>query len=158
MLKTLPPRWSCTCPSGTTRQRTGRNAYVCNRTTIDPPTDPKAECLRKGWRWIGRRCIAPGGDCPKGYIGKPPLCLKPPIKCPKGQIGTPPNCYKLPPVKCPKGYIGRPPNCAKVTFDKCPKGYVGRQPNCTKLSLGNSGDKVKAIKRQFEKLKFRKKD
>jgi hypothetical protein len=158
LLKTLPARWRCTCPSGTTRHQTGRNAYVCKAKPIDPPTDPKADCLRKGWRWTGKRCVAPGGDCPKGYTGKPPLCVKLPDRCPKGYIGSPPNCQKLPPIKCPKGYTGRPPNCTKVTFDKCPKGYVGRQPNCTKLRLGNSGDKLKSIKKQFDKLKFRNKD
>jgi hypothetical protein len=154
MLKTLPPRWRCTCPSGTTRHQAGRNAYVCKAKPIDPPTDPKADCLRKGWRWTGKRCVAPDSHCPKGYAGKPPLCVKLPSDCPKGYVGAPPNCRKPPPIDCPKGYKGRPPNCTKVTFDKCPKGYAGRQPNCTKLSQGNSGDKLKNIKQKLDKLKF----
>jgi FecR-like protein len=154
MLKTLPPRWRCTCPSGTTRHQTGRNAYVCKTKPVDAPTDPKADCLRKGWRWTGKRCVEPDSHCPKGYAGKPPLCVKPPGDCPKGYVGAPPNCRKPPPINCPKGYKGRPPNCTKVTFDKCPKGYAGRQPNCTKLSRGDSGDKLKNIKRKLDKLKF----
>jgi hypothetical protein len=154
MLKTFPPRWRCVCPSGTTRHQTGRNAYECKSKPTDPPTNPKYECLKKGWRWTGKRCVAPGGDCPKGFTGKPPLCVRVPGNCPKGYSGKPPLCVKRPGGDCPKGYTGRPPNCTKVTFDKCPKGYAGRQPNCTKLSQGNSGDKLKNIKQKLDKLKF----
>jgi hypothetical protein len=139
MLKTLPPRWRCVCPSGTTRHQTGRNAYVCKTKPVDPPTDPKADCLRKGWRWTGKRCIRPDDHCPKGYTGKPPVCIKLP-------------------GDCPKGYKGRPPNCKKVTIDTCPKGYAGRPPKCKKLSLGNSKDKLQDIKQKLEKLKRRNKD
>lgn len=140
LLKTMPPRWRCVCPDGKTRVRTGRNAYVCKAAPGGSPTDPKAECLKKGWKWTRKGCVAPESDCPKGYIGKPPLCVKlPPKKCPKSYVGTPPNCRKLPPIKCPKGYTGRPPNCTKVTFD-------------------NPNKQLKSIKKQLDKLKVFKKD
>ena len=119
MLKTLPPRLGCVCPEGTTRHRTGKYSYVCKGTPGGgSQPDPKKDCLKKGWKWTRKGCVDPNGQCPKGYIGKPPYCLRLPPKCPKGYVGTPPNCTKLTQNNCPKGYIGRPPKCTKVTFNK----------------------------------------
>jgi hypothetical protein len=152
MLKTMPPRWNCACPEGTTRQRTGKHSYACKGSPGGSQSDPKKECLDKGWTWTRKGCAAPDGSCPKGYVGKPPKCTKLlppgcpkgyvgkapkctkllPPGCPKGYVGAPPNCRK--PPRCPKGYIGSPPNCRKLPSVKCPKGYVGKAPNCTKLT------------------------
>ena len=97
MLKTLPPRWSCVCPEGTTRQRTGNHSYACKGSPGGgTQSDPKKDCLKKGWKWTRKGCVDPNGQCPKGYIGKPPYCLKLPPKCPKGYVGTPPKCTKVP--------------------------------------------------------------
>lgn len=120
-LKTMPPRWRCVCPEGTKRLQRGKNAYVCKRAPGGSPSDPKADCLKKGWKWTRKGCVKPDGHCRKGYIGSPPNCLKLPSPgCPKGYVGKPPNCRKLPSIKCPKGYIGRPPKCKKVTLNKSP--------------------------------------
>ncbi len=121
-----------------------------------PPKDPKAECLKKGWKWTGRYCLPPEKHCPKGYIGKPPVCVKVPDKkdCPKGFIGTPPKCKKLPPANCPKGYVGTPPNCRKPPHGKCPKGYIGRPPNCKKVKFNAPADKLKGIKQKLDRLKI----
>ena len=154
LLKMLPPRWSCVCPKGTTRRQTGKNAYVCTGAPGGTQSDPKKDCLKKGWKWTRRGCVDPNGQCPKGYIGSPPNCLKlPPPRCPKGYVGTPPNCRKPPPPGCPKGYVGKPPNCTKLTHKPCPKGYIGRAPNCTKMTFNPPNDRLKDVKKQFRKLK-----
>ncbi|MEO8420024.1 MAG: FecR family protein [Hyphomicrobium sp.] len=139
MLKTFPPRWSCVCPDGTSRQRAGKHSYACKGSPGGgSQSDPKKDCLKKGWKWTRKGCVDPDARCPKGYIGEPPNCRKPP-RCPKGYIGSPPNCRKLPPPRCPKGYIGKPPKCTKVTFNKSP-------------------DPLKDVKKQFGNLKDLKKD
>ena len=125
LLKTLPPRWRCICPDGKKRHRLGKNAYVCKGR---PVGDPRKECLKKGWRWTGKRCIEPDRRCPRGYIGKPPNCKKLTIKpCPKGTIGKWPNCRKIvkPPKRCKPGYVGKWPNCKKLTLKpkKTPKDF-----------------------------------
>jgi hypothetical protein len=159
MLKTLPPRWSCVCPTGTTRHQTGRNAYVCKAAPGGSPSDPKADCLKKGWKWTRKGCIDPNSPCPKGYIGNPPNCLKlPPPSCPKGYVGKPPNCIKVPLPRCPKGYIGKPPNCTKLTQKSCPKGYIGLQPNCTKVTFNKPIDSLKDVKKAIKNLKGLKKN
>jgi hypothetical protein len=155
MLTTMPPRWSCTCPEGTTRQRTGKNAYACKGSPGGSQSDPKMECLKKGWKWTRKGCVDPGGSCPKGYVGEPPNCRKPP-RCPKGYIGSPPNCLKLPPPPCPKGYVGKPPNCTRLT--PCPKGYIGRPPKCTKMTFKPPNDRLKDVKKAFKNLKDGKKN
>jgi hypothetical protein len=86
------------CPKGATRRQTGNNAYVCTSFPGGSHSDPRKDCLKKGWKWTRKGCVEPNGRCPKGFIGKPPKCIK------------------LPPPGCPKGYIGRPPNCTKMTF------------------------------------------
>ena len=98
VLKTLPPRWRCVCPKGTTRHQTGKNAYVCKGDPGGTPADPKKECLKRGGTWTGKRCVIADPHCPRGYVG------------------TPPNCKKLSVKPCPKGYIGQPPNCKKLTL------------------------------------------
>ena len=154
MLKTMPPRWNCVCPKGTTRRQTGKNAYACKGSPGGSQSDPKKDCLKKGWKWTRKGCVDPNGPCPKGYIGSPPNCRKlPPPRCPKGYIGTPPNCRKLPPPGCPKGYVGKPPNCTKLTHKPCPKGYIGRPPNCKKMTFNPPTDRLKDVKKQFRKLK-----
>ncbi|MCZ7595382.1 MAG: hypothetical protein M5U16_11100 [Hyphomicrobium sp.] len=154
LLKTMPPRWRCVCPDGTTRVRTGRNAYACEGSPDSPQSDPKSECLAKGWKWTRKGCVKPDSHCPKGYIGTPPNCLKlPSLSCPNGYVGKPPKCRKLLPIKCPKGFIGSPPNCRKLPPIKCPKGYTGRPPNCTKVTLDSPSKQLKSIKKQLQKLK-----
>jgi hypothetical protein len=160
MLKTLPPRWSCVCPEGTTRHQTGKHSYVCKGSPGGgPQSDPKKDCLKKGWKWTRQGCVDPNSPCPKGYIGKPPYCLKlPPPRCPKGYIGTPPNCRKLPSPGCPKGYVGKPPNCTKLPPPRCPKGYIGTPPNCTKVTFNKPIDSLKDVKKQSRNLKGLKKN
>jgi FecR-like protein len=159
LLKTLPPRWSCICPKGTTRHQTGKNAYACKGSPGGSQSDPQKDCLKKGWKWTRKGCIDPNTRCPKGYIGKPPYCLKlPPKSCPKGYVGTLPNCQKLPSRSCPSGYVGKPPNCTKLTQKSCPKGYTGRPPNCTKVTFNKPIDRLKAVKKQIRNLKGLKKD
>jgi hypothetical protein len=157
MLKTMPPRWYCACPEGTTRQRTGKHAYACKGSPGGSQSDPKKECLKKGWKWTRKGCVDPNNRCPKGSVGEPPNCTKPP-RCPKGYIGSPPNCLKLPSPGCPKGYVGKPPNCTKLTQKSCPKGYIGRPPKCTKMTFNPPNDRLKDVKRQFRDLKGLKKD
>ena len=160
MLKTMPPRWRCVCPAGTTRQQTGKHSYACKGSPGgEPQSDPKKDCLKKGWKWTRKGCVDPNGHCPKGYIGNPPNCLKlPSTSCPKGYIGTPPNCRKLPSTSCPKGYVGKPPNCTKLVEKSCPKGYIGRPPKCTKVTLNTPNNRLKDVKKTFENLKRLKKD
>ena len=159
MLKMLPPRWSCVCPKGATRRQTGKNAFACTGSPGGSPSDPKKECLKKGWKWTRKGCVDPNGWCPKGYIGKPPNCLKlPSPRCPKDYVGTPPNCRKPPPPGCPKGYVGKPPNCTKLTHKPCPKGYIGRPPKCTKMTFNPPNDRLKDVKKAIKNLKDRKKD
>ncbi|MCP4781552.1 MAG: FecR domain-containing protein [Hyphomicrobium sp.] len=98
--------------------RTGKCGY-------DPsPTDPKKECLKKGWKWKGNRCVNPNASCRKGYVGKPP------------------NCKKKSSGKCPRGFKGKPPNCKKKSSGKCPKGFKGRPPNC-KLKKSNLNKRIR---------------
>lgn len=159
LLKTMPPRWRCVCPDGMTRVRTGRNAYACEASPDSPQSDPRSECLAKGWKWTRKGCVKPDSHCPKGYIGTPPNCLKlPSLSCPNGYVGKPPKCRKLLPIKCPKGFIGTPPNCRKLPPIKCPKGYTGRPPNCTKVTLDSPSKQLKSIKKQLQKLKALNKD
>jgi hypothetical protein len=133
-------------------RKTGKCGY-------DPsPPNPKKECLKKGWKWIGNRCVKPtsrkqtclkkgwnwtGNRCvkptspkqtclKKGWKWTNNRCVKPNASCRKGYVGTPPNCKKKSSGKCRKGYVGKPPNCRKLLKD-CPKGYVGKPPNCKKL-------------------------
>ena len=157
LLKMMPPRWSCACPKGTTRRQTGKNAYACVGSPGGSQSDPKKECLQKGWTWTRRGCVASGGSCPKGYVGKPPKCTKLlPPGCPKGYVGEPPNCRK--PPRCPKGYIGSPPNCLKLPSPSCPKGYIGRPPKCTKMTFNPPNDRLKDVKKSIKNLKDLKKD
>ena len=101
---------------------------VCAGSPGGSQSDPKKDCLKKGWKWTRKGCVDPNGRCPKGYIGSPPNCLKlPPPRCPKGYVGTPPNCRKLPHKPCPKGYIGQPPNCTKMTFNPPNRQAEGRE-------------------------------
>jgi FecR protein len=175
MLKTLPPRWNCVCPVGTTRQRTGKHAYACKGSPGEPQSDPEKDCLKKGWKWTRKGCVDPGGSCPKGYVGNPPNCVKPPPSCPKGYVGTPPKCTKLlppgcpkgyigeppncrKPPRCPKGYIGTPPNCRKLPPKSCPKGYIGQPPNCKKMAFNKPIKGLKDVKKQFKNPKVPKKD
>jgi hypothetical protein len=176
VLKMMPPRWRCVCPEGAIRQQTGRNAYACKGSPGGSQSDPEKECLKKGWTWTRKSCVAPGGSCPKGYVGKPPKCTKllppgctkgyvgqppncrKPPRCPKGYIGSPPNCRKLPSIKCPKGYVGKAPNCTRLTQRSCPKGYIGQPPNCKKMAFNKPIDGLKDVKRQFRNLKGLKRD
>ena len=157
LLKMMPPRWSCVCPKGATRRQTGKNAYVCTGSPGGSQSDPKKDCLKKGWTWTRRGCVDPNARCPKGHVGEPPNCRKPP-GCPKGYIGSPPNCVRLTWPKCPKGYVGKPPNCTKLTQKTCPKGYIGRPPKCTKMTFNPPNDRLKDVKKQFRKLKGLNKD
>ena len=134
-LKMLPPRWNCVCPKGATRRQTGKNTFVCAGSPGGSQSDPKMDCLKKGWKWTRKGCVDPNGRCPKGYIGSPP------------------NCLKLPPPRCPKGYVGTPPNCRKLPHKPCPKGYIGQPPNCKKMSFNKPTDRLKDVKKQFRKLK-----
>ncbi len=157
LLKMMPPRWNCVCPKGASRRQTGKNAYACIGSPGDSQSDPKKDCLKKGWKWTRKGCVDPNGDCPRGYIGKPPNCLKlPPKSCKKGYVGEPPNCRKLP--GCPKGYVGKPPNCTKLTLKPCPKGYVGQPPNCKKMTFNPPGDRLKDVKKAIKNFKDLKKD
>jgi hypothetical protein len=158
VLKTLPPRWSCVCPEGETRQRTGKHSYACKGSPGGGThSDPKKDCLKKGWKWTRKGCVNPDTRCPKGYVGQPPNCRKPP-RCPRGYIGAPPNCLKLPPPRCPRGYVGKPPNCRKLLPPGCPKGYIGKPPKCTKVTFNKSPDGLKDVKKQFRNLKGLRKD
>ena len=131
MLKSLPPRWSCVCPDGATRQRTGKHSYACKGSPGGgTQSDPKKDCLKKGWKWTRKGCVDPNRRCPKGYIGKPP------------------NCLKMAPKSCPKGYVGKPPNCIKLTQKSCPKGYIGHPPKCTKVTLKQQFRNLKGLKKE----------
>ena len=140
VLSSMPPRWGCVCPKGATRRQTGKNAYACIGSPGGSQSDPKKDCLKKGWKWTRRGCVEPNGRCPKGYVGEPP------------------NCRKPPPSGCPKGYVGKPPNCTKLTHKPCPKGYIGRPPNCTKTTFKPPNDRLKDVKKPFKNLKDRKKN
>ena len=156
-MKTVPPRWNCVCPKDATRRQTGKNAYACIGSPGGSQSDPKKDCLKKGWKWTRKGCVDPNSDCPKGYIGKPPNCLKlPPPRCPKGYVGEPPNCRK--PPGCPKGYVGKPPNCTKLTHKPCPKGDVGQPPNCKKMTFNPPSDRLKDVKKAIKNFKDLKKD
>jgi len=143
LLKTLPPRWRCVCPHGKRRYPQGPHAYVCKgHGGGDGGTDPKTECRKKGWHWIGGVCLPKIGKCKRGYTG------------------TWPNCKKLtepPHKKCKPGYVGKWPNCKKLGFEpkKCKPGYVGNWPNCKKL--GHKTKKaIENLKKALEKLKKKK--
>jgi hypothetical protein len=140
LLKTLPPKWRCTCPSHKKRIRIGKNKYICKGRPGGggPGLTPKEKCLKKGWKWFGGICIPNIKKCKKGYVGKWPNCKKvivdPPKKCPDGFYGRPPHCQ---PKTCKKGYVGKWPNCKKIGIitppKKCKPGYVGKWPNCKKI-------------------------
>ena len=96
--RSIPPQYGCVCPNGRKRLKVGRNSYLC-LPIGGGKKDPKKECLKKGWRWTGSRCVPPPKECPRGYSGKPP------------------HCHKIvnPPKRCPRGYTGKPPKCKKIT-------------------------------------------
>ncbi|HEX9881064.1 MAG TPA: hypothetical protein VGA65_01005, partial [Hyphomicrobium sp.] len=152
LLKTLPPRWRCICPDGKKRHRIGPHAFVCKG---KPGGDggggnPKKDCLKKGWYWIGGVCLPKIGKCKKGYVGKWPNCKK---------LGFEPK-------KCKPGYVGKWPNCTKLEIHpkkKCKPGYVGTWPNCTKLGLKKPdkhkpNKKLDDLKKAFKTFKLQKKD
>ena len=143
LLKTLPPRWRCVCPDGKKRHRIGPNAYACKgKPDGDGGTNPKKECLKKGWYWVGGVCIPKIGKCKKGYEGKWPNCKK---------IVEPP--------KCKHGYVGKWPNCKKLGFEvkKCDPGYVGKWPNCKKLGF-KPKKTLDDVKKAIKKFQLQKKD
>jgi hypothetical protein len=138
MLKTFPPRWRCICPGGKKRIWIGPNAWLC-KGKPGGGDDPKDDCLKKGWKWVGGVCV-PGKACPPGTVGKWPNCKKvvePPKVCPEGTVGKWPNCKEIvvPPKVCPEGTVGKWPNCKKVVEPPkvCPEGTVGKWPNCKKV-------------------------
>jgi len=104
------------------------------------PSSPKQECLKKGWTWKRNRCVKPTSpkqEClKKGWKWTSNRCVNPNALCRKGYVGTPPNCKKKSSGKCRKGYVGKPPNCRKKSSGKCPKGFKGKPPNCKKKSFG----------------------
>jgi FecR-like protein len=135
LLKTLPPKWRCTCPSHKKRIRIGKGKYICKGKPGGggPGLTPKEKCLKKGWKWFGGICIPKIKKCKPGYYGKWPNCKK--KACKPGYVGKWPNCKKIivdPPKKCPAGFFGKPPHCQPK---KCKKGYVGKWPNCKKLGV-----------------------
>ncbi len=170
LLKTLPPRWRCVCPGHKKRRHVGPNAYVCKGHGGGDGGggghNPKKECHKKGWFWVGGVCLPKIGKCKKGYVGKWPNCKKldepPHKKCKPGYVGKWPKCKKLgfEPKKCKHGYVGKWPNCKKLGFKPkkhCKPGYVGQWPNCHKLELKKK-DKtqnktINDLKKALEKLK-----
>ena len=145
LLKMLPPRWRCICPDGKKRVRIGPHAYVCKGKPGggDGGTNPKKECLKKGWLWVGGVCLPKPGKCKDGYVGKWPNCKKVIID---------------PPKKCKHGYVGKWPNCKKLIVDPpkhCKPGYVGKWPNCKKLEI-KPKKAIKDFKKAFDQ--FKKKD
>ena len=131
LLKTLPPRWRCICPDGKKRHRIGPHAFVCKGKPGggDGGGNPKKDCLKKGWYWIGGVCLPKIGKCKKGYVGKWP------------------NCKKLeihPKKKCKPGYVGTWPNCTKLGLKKPDK----HKPN----------KKLDDLKKAFKTFKLQKKD
>jgi hypothetical protein len=103
VIRTLPPRWNCACPPGTTRRQTGRNAFECKGAPGGKgggePSNAKAECVKSGGIWTGKHCIRrEPPSCQQGFVGKWPNCKKRFIaKCPSGMYGKWPICKKRAP-------------------------------------------------------------
>jgi FecR protein len=167
LFKSFPPRWHCVCPDGKKRYRIGPHAFVCkgkfgggdggggDNGGGGGGKNPKKECLKKGWYWIGGVCLPQFGKCKNGTVGKWPNCKKidePGKSCPHGTTGKWPICKKLElkPKKCPDGSFGKWPNCKKLHEKKV---YQKKDKKPEDKKEDKKGNKLDDLKKAIEQFK-----